>query len=297
MRLSAGLLVAGFVLTPLAARAQGPSAQPLLLRSIPTAATAPLPTMGGGMSDRSGGKSVYIAGVASALVPGAGQAYVGGGVFTYARGAAYLGLEIYSWMYRSQKNKDGDHQTEAFIQYSERTWDPIKYGTYINENFDNDGNRAIGANVVARYTEVAAQYAGTPPGKLPKAFWDQLAEVEKKAPGSHKVTNYGYANQQYFEMIGKYNQFAPGWDDYNESQEIASPSPHQLDYAAQRRYANDLYALGDHAIKGIFFNHVISAVDAMISARFTQTRVHLSASPTVMPDGHAGQSLHLQIGF
>ena len=82
---------------------------------------------------------------------------------------------------------------------------------------------------------------------------------------SHRLPYYG--EQQYYELIGKYPQFAVGWEEFgndeNKSYSYGDPLPQQfLDYSIMRGDANDFYRISSTATSVIIINHILSAIDA-----------------------------------
>jgi hypothetical protein len=77
-------------------------------------------------------------------------------------------------------------------------------------------------------------------------------------------------NQQYYEMIGKYDKFFPGWDDYNPDTET---SERQKQYAVMRDESNNKLNTARTWAMVALANHMLSAFDAALSAkRFNSKR-------------------------
>nr|MBN2276741.1 hypothetical protein [candidate division Zixibacteria bacterium] len=87
-----------------------------------------------------------------------------------------------------------------------------------------------------------------------------------------------FNNQQYYEMIGKYDQFRTGWDDYwldPDYYEIVDSatggkvylSPNRAKYEDMRKDANDELDKANKFIIGSVLVHLVSAFDAAISAK------------------------------
>jgi hypothetical protein len=71
--------------------------------------------------------------------------------------------------------------------------------------------------------------------------------------------------QQYYEMIGKYDQFRGGWDDYWLDTTIYN-TPHREYYNTMRGKANDLLDKAKSFIVFSMVNHIVSAFDAALAA-------------------------------
>ncbi|MCK4460917.1 MAG: hypothetical protein KAW46_03890, partial [candidate division Zixibacteria bacterium] len=89
-------------------------------------------------------------------------------------------------------------------------------------------------------------------------------------------------NQQYYEMTGKYNQFAWGWDDatlYGDNLGYLITgsgvlkatdsvySDHRLEYEGMRHDANKEYDKGMKMVFVVMGNHLISAFEAFFAAK------------------------------
>jgi hypothetical protein len=119
--------------------------------------------------------------------------------------------------------------------------------------------------------------------------WVMLNDVENRiaqAPGNgftHLLPRR--PQQQYYELIGKYPQFAAGWDDAG----VMTPdrilksdvSQRFLDYAAMRGKANDYYNIATMGSVILVVNHLLSAVDAAWSA--AQFNDHLKLEAHLQP--------------
>jgi hypothetical protein len=71
--------------------------------------------------------------------------------------------------------------------------------------------------------------------------------------------------QQYYEMIGKYNQFKAGWDDYTEGG--AALTPNRNYYEDLRDKSNDQFKRASYCAMISLGNHVLSALDAALTVR------------------------------
>ncbi len=190
-------------------------------------------------------KSPVLAGLLSAAVPGAGQFYNGdywkAAIFAVLEGALITSAVIY--------NNKGDDQNAKFEAYADQNWSVVKYAHWLAD-FE-------GADINAILIEGTD---GLPPWE--QVRWDELNAAET---GSHNLARHG--EQQYYEMIGKYHQFSPGWDDFPVTQGSVDPiSPHFTYYANQRGKANDYYNVGDKLVLGVIINHAVSVVEAILGA-------------------------------
>jgi hypothetical protein len=112
---------------------------------------------------------------------------------------------------------------------------------------------------------------------------------ETGASFSHVLPYFG--EQQYYELIGKYFQFAPGWEDYPEWEidgmyTVAidpqrsdgeggkvNVSPNFYSYARDHARSQDLLRRASRVTSLIIVNHIISAIDAAVFSRLHNDRL------------------------
>lgn len=187
------------------------------------------------------GKSVAKAFAYSLLLPGAGQFYNGSKV----KGFAFLGVEVLGWaaylMYHSSgTDKKGEY--EAFARahwYEQPYWDSLKI--YRNVDKWKDGE----------------EFAHHLPFRI-----------------NENGDTVGDLNHEYYENIGKYDQFVWGWDDLQQFEPINTTNPEvsfqskgRLDYEGMREDANAQYDHARAAAIVVIANHVVSAVEAALAAK------------------------------
>ncbi|MFC1553714.1 hypothetical protein ACFL7D_03680 [candidate division KSB1 bacterium] len=83
------------------------------------------------------------------------------------------------------------------------------------------------------------------------------------------ITKYSHTlpstnTQQYYEMIGKYDQFLAGWIDATKGP-LPSQSPLRLKYMADQHYANKQFKRADLMAQLLVVNRVVSAFEAAFS--------------------------------
>ena len=92
-------------------------------------------------------------------------------------------------------------------------------------------------------------------------------------------------DRDFYENIGKYDQFVGGWTDcydqgsnqqwfeiykdVGDSAETIITTPSKEDYVGRRAESNDYLNMAKFAISAVMFNHVISAMDAIWSTQDT----------------------------
>jgi hypothetical protein len=208
-------------------------------------------------------KSPWTAAGLSMLVPGAGEFYAE----SYWKAAAFFAFELTAWTVALINDRKGDDQTELFEGYANAHWDVRRYAQWT---IDNASNIKPGIDVM-QYQAGGSNSVFDASGNV---NWANLNELERELGSwySHSLPPYG--EQQYYELIGKYQQYYQGWDDADPSlgtydavsAKLATGTTRFTYYSAERGKANDYYSTASTAVTLALVNHVISAVDAAWSA-------------------------------
>lgn len=167
----------------------------------------------------------------SLLIPGAGQYYAGSRVKPFV----YLGVEALIW-------------TGYFVYHGKGNTEKNKYREYADSLYS--------------WQEFML-------------WWNSLNEAQQDS-FSHRlpwdeINNTVIRNHEYYENIGKYDQFQIGWDDifdpYTGIPSTAILSPHRLTYLDMRKTANDYYQNANTMIMLSLGNRIISAFEAALTAK------------------------------
>ncbi len=268
---------------------------------------------------RASGRSVPLALLASGALPGAGQAYNRQWIKT----AAFLGAEAAVILVYAGRRSAGRDDVDAYQAYAHAHWSPLRYAAWLQDYSDwlPDRPRAvIEAPQGIDFTRPEAWSADE--HQRVRTFFSQMRAAEDRlyhpetgAVFSHKLPYHG--EQQYYELIGKYFQFAPGWEDYPawrdaEGQYIAAaidPERTGADggkpnvqgrfraYARDHAAANDLLRQASRLSALIVVNHIASAIDAAVFAKLHNDRVQTRASLERQPGGGLAPGFALSAQF
>ena len=219
------------------------------------------------------GKSSKRAFLLSALVPGLGEWYAG----SKKRALAFFGAEAaLVGMWAAWKGKGNDVE-EEFRAVADEHWDPEEYIAWRESTISN--NSSI-THALPCSSEVREMYI---PAR--REWKDQLEAGEKSGVLDRSAVFGGCASsqvQQYYELLGKYDQFVTGWDDlkrvrrdgsidnaeYTEVDSVENfHSERRLRYEDQRDESNRFLKRASTVSGVILINHVISAIDAARVAR------------------------------
>lgn len=243
-------------------------------------------------------KNVALAFGASALLPGAGQWLNGQRIKAFVA----VGLEAAIITSYVVTRRNGLNEEDAFRDFAHGQWDPAKYASWLNDyrEYLNDEHAA---SITAPPVNVVSGIDLSQPGGWSAADRDRVQEMfnqitaierqafhpETGAVFSHQLPDFG--DQQYYELIGKYFQFAPGWDDYPAwrdgddgflvaiDPELTGPGgskPNVSDtfyaYARDHADAQDLLRKASRISTLLVVNHVIAGIDAAVSAKLFNDR-------------------------
>ncbi len=211
----------------------------------------------------SGTKSPLLAAALSAAVPGSGEFYSK----SYLKSATFFGAEVATWIVYGVYTKRGNDRTVEYEDFANVHWSVVDYTIWMNRHKDC----LINVN---------------PDESLPpqdRLNWENLNACERAEGFSHILPPFD--TQQYYELIGKYAQYTPGWDDSDTSVFIDYSKPENLDritprfgfYRDMRGDANELLDVARLAINVVVLNHVLSAFDAAWSASRYNRSLQVSA--------------------
>ena len=211
------------------------------------------------------GKSSKRAFLLSALMPGLGEWYVGSkkrGLIFFGAEAALVGL------WAAWKGKGNDLE-EEFRAVADEHWDPLNYlawrGSSISKNSSITHALPCSSEVVEVYIPARNEWMQQ----------QQTSGLGSAAFGGCAPSEI----QQYYELIGKYDQYAAGWTDLvrRSTGNAAAPtevdsvenfhSERRLRYEDQRDESNRFLKRASTISGVILINHVISAIDAARVAR------------------------------
>ncbi len=168
----------------------------------------------------------------SLLLPGAGELYTG----SKLKAAFFFGVEVFSWYQYVTNYGDGQDLEDQYRDYANQYWNPGDYRAWLIDE------------------------VGIPADSLP-----YINEEGEEEFFTHHLP--GFKTQQYYEMIGKYDQFVYGWEDTDYASGDSLSENHRIKYLSMRQESNSKFDTArNYAIVSIA-NRVISAFDAALSAR------------------------------
>jgi len=200
------------------------------------------PVQGGtvGMYDRES-KSVGKAFAYSLLIPGMGQFYNGSKV----KGVIFMGIELLGWVAWANYRSSGNTRTDEYEAFADAHWHDQPYWDSL------------------------LVHRGIEKWKDDEVFAHHLPW--KINENGDTVADHNY---EYYENVGKYDQFVWGWNDLRQidlinpgQPESAFASERRGEYVIMREDANKDYDRARAAGIVLIANHVVSALEAAFSAK------------------------------
>lgn len=190
-------------------------------------------------------KSLGLGILLSALLPGAGEFYGE----DYLKAGIFFAVEMLAWGTYFYFDGKGNSKTDEYYAYADQNWSVRTYASWLkDEGFTNSG--------------------GIDPNEPDlNILREQIMECER-SNFSHTMPEYG--SQQFYELIGKYQNFQAGWTNLaNRPTRLPGPyfyetyrDPVFTNYAAERQTANDFYDYAKIGPITAILNHILSAADA-----------------------------------
>lgn len=208
----------------------------------------------------------------SLVAPGIGQFYTK----QYGKMAVFIGVELVAINLGKGYNQRGIDSTKLFEDFADERWDYYRWittsGQYSSTLWGGVGTIGMdGSHKIEFSVDIdgdgIVDYLGN---TLDNG--DELLQFMSGILASDTIIIR--KNLEYYENIGKYNQFFSGWYDADpDKPDIrVSSTGTAIAFAEDRdRYltirdnANKLLSVAGYAVSAIMFNHVLSALDALYS--------------------------------
>lgn len=229
----------------------------------------------------------------SLVVPGAGQLYTGGNKFTTIRGAVYLALEAGLWggWYYFSVYKYGK-QVKKYKDYAKEHYSIGRYEGSMRDLF-NANSGANAEKFGTRYLSSRQNFCEAIYGKaethgcyIRDNLNDQYnrSDFKKDFDGSltlgEEMKKFNFYNSAEVYSLISEDAYILGWDVMNKATSASDldlgsnsttpvslgESDRQKTYRSLRRKANDYADMQAWFFGGLILNHVVSAVDAALTA-------------------------------
>lgn len=250
----------------------------------------------------SGERSIAKAFALSALVPGAGQVYNGS---WWKAGVAIAAEAALITAYVTWKNR-GNDGVDVYKAYAHANWSPVKYAEWLNAYSGYPGPDIPLPSLTTSDFMHPETWTETERAEV-HAFFNEIRAAERQASSlktgagfSHVIPYFG--EQQYYELIGKYFQFAPGWADYSYepdayAETVMPPDAQFYYYAGIHADANDYLRKSSWAGAFVIVNHFVSAAEAAVSAKLHNMSLRTKTAMKTGPFGEPVATTAIVLGF
>jgi hypothetical protein len=246
----------------------------------------------------------------SAIIPGAGQFYAKAPIW----GAAFIAFEVAAWAGVAVYHQKGMNKDDEFHIFADQHWaydrgstiqpqtlpefnDYLHYEYWAATVFGKDG--ASGNNDV---------YLGNIDEWQTESWTSKLQNLP--SDGFTHELDPNNEDQQYYEMIGKYNQFGAGWtasgdevNNYRNNTHLdwkwESKNSFRETYLNMRKESNDALDKSKNFTMVVMANHVLSALHAgfMVSRhnKKLEKAQTIEGSFRLEPRDYAGQKMAMGV--
>ncbi len=219
-------------------------------------------------------KSVKTSFLLSLVVPGAGELYAGNMI----KAGTFLAIEAGVWTGYFIYQKNGDDGIKEYEAFADAHWDFDFYYDWF-ASFDEPDI----------YTE-----------QLPVDTTDTQMHIDTvSGDTTYTYTFEPIKNHDYYEMLGKYDWFVLGWNDFDNRDDVRDStylieqtaaaiievlrggqanafyrSQWRNDYMTMRKETNDYYDVAKYFIGAALLNHILSAFDAAWTAKRSNDKIY-----------------------
>lgn len=208
-------------------------------------------------ADKKKEKSPYLGAAFSSIIPGSGEFYAQ----SYIKAGIFFAIEAGLWFAYASYDKKGDDQEAYYQNFANNNWDVYKYAGWLkDESFPGSEGIDLSSDKEILRRQINA------------------CEAQNF---SHQLPPYG--EQQYYELIGKYQNFVPGWADadlnvVNRNNYGTYKTNMFVNYSYDRQKANDYYNKRSAAASLVIVNHLLSAADAAWSVSMFNKDIKIKTS-------------------
>lgn len=248
-------------------------------------------------------KSPLKAAIFSAVIPGSGELYTE----SYKSAIGFFTAEIAfigAYLYYDNEAADREKAYQKVANDPNAGWSARKYADYLiywaqESGAQDETAKALAVNLNNLINSDPSKNDITPGDR---AWWNELNALERqmvfefggKAKFSHVLPVYN--TQQYYELIGKYEQFNPGWKDYNPlspMKNMETPTSMFISYRNMRTKANDMHNTAYTFLVMTVLNHSFSAINAAMQAHLHNQDIQLSLGSLPSGDGYRTPALNI----
>ena len=207
-------------------------------------------------------KSPALAFMMSAVVPGAGQFYADKKWWS----AGFLGVEALGWGLWYNRKTYGEDMEDEYEQFANSNWSFNKWlGEWISNPDLYGQSHEINVILVDEQGDIIEGSVFT----VDEDYYETKDEMFNEFGSQNPDGVIEVKSRDYYENIGKYDQFAAGWSDYDPE---ANPDTVLLggmrkNYVNKRDDSNQALKMATKSLTVVMFNHLFSALHAQFAAK------------------------------
>jgi hypothetical protein len=248
---------------------------PLLPRPSLAALGEPPPSAAAPPATSGTSNSRYVLPVLlSAIVPGAGEISIG----HWKRGVPLVAVDVATWILYGHFHTEGEDWRSTYEAFADAHW---------HETGDVNGNGTIDVgSEIPGWQENLRDYYDGQYGSIYN-FYDPNLPYSCTCPYIPKEED----KQHYYENIGKYLYYYPGWDDWAWNGDPAtSDSARRIEYYGMRTESNDNF---DHATTMVY----VGMATRIVSMAQTVLLMRRDSRFEVRPMRTVGRGAGLKVAF
>jgi hypothetical protein len=201
--------------------------------------------------------------LASAIVPGAGEIITG----HFWRGIPFVLADVATWIGYAHYQNEGKDWRAQYETFADQHW---------HYSGDANGNGTIDFGETPGWQDNLPLYYDGQHGAA-YDFWDTTQPYNCTCPYIPKEDD----RQHYYENIGKYLFYYPGWDDWawNGDPATSDSQNHRYEYTRMRIESNDNFDKGTDMIVVAMATRLASVVQSIFLVRGDQRAAHFDVAP------------------
>ncbi|MCF7885738.1 MAG: hypothetical protein K9M80_04505 [Candidatus Marinimicrobia bacterium] len=207
-------------------------------------------------------KSPALAFMMSAVVPGAGQFYAGKKWWSLG----FLGVEALGWGLWYDRKTYGEDLEDEYKQFADNNWN---FERWIDEWVSNSDLYVASHGIHVVLVDEKDNIIEGSSFEVGEDYYQKKEEMFNQYSQQNPDDILAVKSRDYYENIGKYHQFAAGWEDYNDisQSDTVVVAGMRKDYVHQRDKSNQALKFATKSLTVVMFNHLFSALHAQIAAK------------------------------
>jgi len=244
-------------------------------------------------------KSPALAFTLSAVLPGAGQYYADKKWWA----VGFFGVEALGLGLWYDRKTYGENMEDEYESFADQNWSIKDFLQNLNKWSKCE---VTGHNISVYWKKGDEYHTHTLDKTLKNKRLD--GEITYNNLKAYLQDQYGdgelgaVKDRSYYENIGKYDQFACGWEEFPTEENVQNTdtvfmSPKRNNYLTKRKKSNDALKFATKSLTVVMFNHLISTLHAQLAVKQSEkpekgqarTRESTGWQLSLLPSNRKGQ--------